>query len=105
MIRVEGPLRGNTDSAGISESMTVDTQPGVCQEFGCPQTLREPHAGRMSTIATPYPEEFSRDVVAVARKSEARLGQIARTSRSPTPRPANWLKAADVEDCVRPGMT
>ena len=36
-----------------------------------------PH-GKDDPVPKPYPEEFRRDVVAVARKHEAPLSQIAR---------------------------
>jgi transposase len=59
----------------------------------------------MSVMPKPFPAEFRRDVVAVARKGEAPLSQIARdfgTSESCLHR---WLKIADVDDGVRPGTT
>ena len=53
----------------------------------------------------PYPLEFRRDVVAVARKHEAPLGQIAKDFGISESCLANWLKKADVEDGVKPGVT
>ena len=53
----------------------------------------------------PYPPEFRRDVVAVARKHEAPLNQIARDFGISESCLANWLKKADVEEGVRPGVT
>ncbi|TFD39912.1 hypothetical protein E3T40_00365 [Cryobacterium sp. TMT1-19] len=52
----------------------------------------------------PYPPEFRRDV-AVARKHEAPLNQIARNFRISESCLANWLKKADVEEGVKPGVT
>lgn len=54
----------------------------------------------------PYPEEFRRDVVAVARKHEAPLSQIARDFGISEATLHNWLRKADVDDDgVRPGVT
>ncbi|MEX5237660.1 IS3 family transposase [Kocuria sp. CPCC 205236] len=53
----------------------------------------------------PYPEEFRRDVVAVARKHEAPLSQIARDFGISEATLHNWLRKADVDDGVRPGVT
>ncbi len=53
----------------------------------------------------PFPAEFRRDVVAVARKGEAPIAQIAKdfgTSESCLHR---WLKIAEVDDGIRPGTT
>lgn len=52
-----------------------------------------------------FPEQFRRDVVAVARRREAPLSQIAKdfgVSRSCLQR---WLKMADVDDGLRDGVT
>jgi transposase len=53
----------------------------------------------------PYPVEFRRDVVAVARKHEAPLSQIARDFGISEATLQNWLKKADIEDGVRPGLS
>ena len=52
-----------------------------------------------------YPPEFRRDVVAVARKHGAPLSQIAKDSGISESCLANWLKKADVEEGVKPGVT
>lgn len=52
-----------------------------------------------------FPEEFRRDVVAVARKREASLSQIAKDFGISEACLHRWLKMADVEDGVRPGVT
>ena len=49
--------------------------------------------------------EFRRDVVAVARKGEAPLSQIAKDFGISEACLHRWLKLADVEDGVRPGVT
>ena len=56
-------------------------------------------------MAKPYPPDFRRDVVAVARKGEAPLNQIAKDFGVSEASLYNWLKKADVEDGVRPGLT
>ena len=53
----------------------------------------------------PYPQEFRDDVVAVARRHEAPLSQIAKDFGISDATVHNWLKRADVEDGVRPGVT
>ncbi|NDV11034.1 IS3 family transposase [Rhodococcus sp. IEGM 248] len=53
----------------------------------------------------PYPEEFRRDVVAVARKREAPLEQIAKDFGISETCLKNWLRKADIEDGTRPGLT
>ena len=52
-----------------------------------------------------FPEEFRRDVVAVARKRESTLMQIAKDFGISEACLHRWLKMADVEDGVRPGVT
>lgn len=53
----------------------------------------------------PYPKEFRDDVVAVARKGQAPLKQIAKDFGISEGSLTNWMKAADVEDGKRPGLT
>lgn len=53
----------------------------------------------------PYPEEFRRDVVAVARKGEIPLTQIAKDFGISQSCVKNWVKQADIEDGNRPGTT
>ena len=53
----------------------------------------------------PYPQEFRDDVVAVARKGEAPLNQIAKDFGISEGCLHNWLKKADIEDGARPGPT
>ena len=52
-----------------------------------------------------FPPEFRRDVVAVARKGEAPISQIAKDFGISESCLHRWLKLADVEDGVRPGVT
>lgn len=53
----------------------------------------------------PYPKEFRRDVVAVARRGDAPLKVIAADFGIAESCLRNWLRAADVEDGNRPGVT
>jgi len=59
----------------------------------------------MSSMPKPYPQEFRDDVVAVARKGEAPLIQIAKDFGISEGCLHGWVKKADVEDGNRPGVT
>jgi transposase len=56
-------------------------------------------------MAKAFPAEFRRDVVAVARKRETPLNQIAKDFGISEATLHNWLKRADIEEGVRPGFT
>jgi transposase len=49
-------------------------------------------------VPTPYPKEFRRDVIAVARKGELSIAQIARDFGVSESCIARWLKIADRDD-------
>ena len=53
----------------------------------------------------PHPKEFREDVVAVARRGEASIAEIAKDFGISESCLRNWLAKADVEDGVRPGAT
>jgi transposase-like protein len=59
----------------------------------------------MSNVPRPHPKEFREDVVAVARRGDAPIKQIARECGISESCLRNWLQAADVEDGNRPGTT
>src|SRR4051812_16221458 len=59
----------------------------------------------MSTVPKAFPVEFRRDVVAVARKGGAPLAQIAKDFGICESCLHRWLKLADVDDGIRPGVT
>ena len=59
----------------------------------------------MLIIPKAFPEEFRRDVVAVARKREAPISQIAKDFGISEACLHRWLKIADVEDGIRAGTT
>jgi transposase len=59
----------------------------------------------MSAMPKPFPAEFRRDVVAVARKGEAPLSQIAKDFGISESCLHRWLKLADIDDGIRPGVT
>lgn len=52
-----------------------------------------------------FPEEFRRDVVAVARKGEASISQVAKDFGISQSCLQRWLNRADIEDGTRPGAT
>lgn len=56
-------------------------------------------------MAKPYPKEFRDDVVAVARKGQAPLSQIAKDFGISEGSLTNWMQKADIEDGHRPGLT
>jgi len=56
-------------------------------------------------MAKPYPTEFRDDVVALARKGQAPLAQIAKDFGISEGTLSNWIKRADIEDGNRPGLT
>ena len=55
-------------------------------------------------MPAPYPAEFRADVVRVARKREATYAQIAKDFGISEATLHAWIKKADVEDGVRPGL-
>lgn len=59
----------------------------------------------MLIVPKPFPSEFRRDVVAVARKGQAPIAQIARDFGISESCLHRWLKLADIEDGVRPAAT
>jgi len=56
-------------------------------------------------MAKAFPAEFRRDVVAVARKREAPLNQIAKDFGISIATLHAWLKRADIDEGVRDGVT
>nr|WP_241744579.1 transposase [Cellulosimicrobium arenosum] len=59
----------------------------------------------MFPVPRPHPKEFRDDVVAIARRGEAPVKQIAKDFGISESCLRNWLHAADVEDGNRPGVT
>ena len=53
----------------------------------------------------PHPQEFRDDVVAVARRGEAPLAQIAKDFGISESCRRNWLRRADIDHGHRPGQT
>nr|WP_205877218.1 transposase [Mycobacterium gordonae] len=53
----------------------------------------------------PYSKEFRDDVVAVARKGQAPLNQIAKDFGISEVCLRHWLKTADIAEGHRPGLT
>ena len=52
-----------------------------------------------------FPIEFRRDVVAVARKGEAPIAQVAKDFGVSESCLHRWMKLADIDDGVRPGVS
>ena len=59
----------------------------------------------MLVMPKAFPLEFRRDVVAVARKREAPLAQIAKDFGVSESCLHRWVQLADIDDGVRPGVT
>ena len=59
----------------------------------------------MFDVPKAFPIEFRNDVVAVARKGEAPIAQIAKDFGVSESCLQRWLKLADIEDGNRPGVT
>ena len=57
----------------------------------------------MFAMPRAHPREFREDVVAVARKGDAPIAQIAKDFGISESCLRRWLERADVEDGVRPG--
>jgi transposase len=55
-------------------------------------------------MAKIYPDEFRNDVVKVARKGDAPLTQVAKDFGIGYQTLLGWMKRADVEDGVKPGL-
>jgi transposase len=56
-------------------------------------------------VPRPFPKEFRRDVVAVARKGESPISQVAKDFGVSESCLHRWMNLADIEDGVRPGVT
>ena len=59
----------------------------------------------MDIMSKQYPKEFRDDVVRVARKGDVKLSQLATDFGVSEASIYNWMKQADVNDGVRPGLT
>jgi transposase len=53
----------------------------------------------------PFPEEFRRDVVAVALRRQAPMSQVARDFGISQSCLQRWVKRAEIEDGMREGLT
>lgn len=56
-------------------------------------------------MAKQYPKEFRDDVVALARSGQASKSQVAKDFGISDQTLSNWLKKAEIEEGVRPGLT
>jgi len=58
----------------------------------------------MLIVLRPHPREFRDDVVAVARRGDAPIAQVAKDFGISDSCLRNWLQRADVENGYRPGV-
>ena len=56
-------------------------------------------------MGKPYPKEFRDDVVRVARRGDTGFAQLATDFGVSEASIYNWMKQADIDDGVRPGMS
>lgn len=56
-------------------------------------------------MSKPYPKEFREDVVAVARTGHTPVRQVARDFGVSEATLHGWLKRAEIEEGLRPGLT
>jgi transposase len=56
-------------------------------------------------VPKPHPKEFRDDVVAVARRGEAPIAEVAKDFGISESCLRNWLTKADIDDGRRPGTT
>ena len=56
-------------------------------------------------MGRPYPKEFRDDLVRVARRGDANFAQLAKDFGVSEASIDNWVKQADIDDGVRPGLT
>jgi transposase len=56
-------------------------------------------------VPTPYPKEFRRDVVAVARQGDQSIAAVARSFGVSESCLSRWLRIADREDAGSGGVT
>jgi transposase len=61
--------------------------------------------GRKVNVPKAFPAEFRRDVVAVARRKQAPMSQIARDFGVSEGCLHRWVKRAEIEDGDREGLT
>ena len=56
-------------------------------------------------MGKPYPKEFRDDVVRLARQGDTSFAQLAEDFGISEASIYNWMKQADIDDGVRPGLT
>ena len=95
---------GACSQQGDGATLSLLTQRlGPESHFSQKRRMNRPGIGDCMPKA--FPVEFRRDVVTVARKREATLTQIAKDFGVSEACLHRWLKLADIEDGVRPGVT
>ena len=56
-------------------------------------------------MGKPYPKEFRDDVVQIARRGDTSHARLAEDFGISEASVYNWLRQADIDDGVRPGLT
>ena len=61
--------------------------------------------GRMAAVPKKFPPEFKRDVVAVARRGDLRIAEVAADFDISPESVRRWMRQADIDDGVKDGLT
>jgi hypothetical protein len=103
-----GEMSTSTGPPSVSTSLARQATPGlprdpVTSDLWC----REVPLEGCSPCPGPIPQEFREDVIRVARTREpdTRLKDIAKDFGISESCLNGWLKSADVEDGIKPGLT
>jgi transposase len=59
----------------------------------------------MATVPRKFPPEFKRDVVAVARRGDLTIAEVAADFDISPESVRRWMRQADIDDGVREGLT
>ncbi len=109
--RARHPISDQLSRPPAGARSSIRTQRPGCPSAHLPAATRLESARRATHVslgchrAQALPREFRDDVVAVARRGETPLKQVAKDFGISESCLANWLRAADVEDGTRPGVT
>lgn len=59
----------------------------------------------MFTVPKKFPPEFKRDVVAVARRGDLTIAEVAADFDVSSESVRSWMRQADIDDGIKDGMT
>ena len=59
----------------------------------------------MAAVPKKFPPEFKRDVVAVARRGDLRIAEVAADFDISPESVRRWMRQADIDDGVKDGLT